>query len=86
MKLTPLHNQLLLLAPSTGGVPEAFLNPSFDPGQHTQMLAKAQKLRGRIYVEDGAIEPHELTPEGRHYIASDEESWPMPATRSRWAI
>jgi hypothetical protein len=65
----------LLLAPSTGGVPEAFSNPSFDPGQHAQMLAKAQKLRGRIYVEDGAIEPHDLTPEGRHYIASDEESW-----------
>jgi hypothetical protein len=39
------------------------------------MLAKAQKLRGRIYVEDGAIEPNELTPDGRHYIASDEESW-----------
>ena len=39
------------------------------------MLAKAQKLRGRIYLEDGAIESSELTPDGRHYIASDEESW-----------
>jgi hypothetical protein len=75
MKLTPLHNRLLLLAPSTDGVPDSFSNPSFDPGRHTHVLAKAQKLRGRIYVEDGAIGPNELTPEGRHYIASDEESW-----------
>jgi hypothetical protein len=75
MKLTPLHSQMLLLAPYTGGVPDSFSNPSFDPGRHTHMLAKAQKLRGRIYVEDGAIGPNELTPEGRHYIQSDEESW-----------
>lgn len=75
MKLTPLHSQLLLLAPSTDGVPDSFSNPSFDPGRHTQMLAKAQKLRGRIYVEDGAIEPNELMPDGRHCLPSDEESW-----------
>jgi hypothetical protein len=75
MKLTPLHSQLLLLAPSASGVPDSFSNPSFDPARHTQMLAKAQKLRGRIYVEDGAIERNELTPDGKHYIASDEESW-----------
>ena len=75
MKLTPLHSRLLLLAPSAGGVPDSFSSPRFDPSRHTQMLAKAQKLRGRIYVEDGAIERHELTPDGKHYLASDEESW-----------
>ena len=26
-------------------------------------------------MEDGAIEPTDLAPDGRHYIASDEESW-----------
>jgi len=75
MKLTPLHSQMLLLAPSAVGVPDSFSNASFDPGRHTHMLAQAQKLRGRIYVEDGAVGPTELTPDGRHYIASDEESW-----------
>jgi hypothetical protein len=75
MKLTPSHRQLLLLAPSTGGVPDSFSNPNCDQGRHAQMLAQAQKLRGRIYLEDGAIEQTELTPDGRHYIASDEESW-----------
>jgi hypothetical protein len=39
------------------------------------MLAQAQNLRGRIYLEDEAIEPTDLTPDGRHYIGSDEESW-----------
>jgi hypothetical protein len=66
---------MLLLAPSTGGVPDSFSNASFDPGRHAQMLAQAQKLRGRIYVEDGAVGSSELTPDGRHYIARDEESW-----------
>src|ERR1700724_2003341 len=39
------------------------------------MLAKVQTLRGRIYMEDAAIEQTDLAPDGRHYIASDEESW-----------
>jgi hypothetical protein len=83
MKLTPLHSQLLLLAPSASGVPDSFSNPSFDAGRHTHMLAKAQKLRGRIYVEDGAIEPNELTPEGKHRIANDQESWHILTLDSR---
>ena len=75
MKLTPLHRQLLLLAPSTGGVPDSFHHATFDPGRHALMLAQAQKLRGRIYASDGAIGKTELTEDGRHSIASDQESW-----------
>ena len=39
------------------------------------MLARAQKLRGRIYVEEGAIDQSELRLDGRHCMSSDEESW-----------
>jgi len=33
-----------------------------------------QKLRGRLYLEDGAIKPEQLT-DGRHRLDIDEESW-----------
>ena len=75
MKLTPLHRQSVLLAPSTGGVPDSFRHPTFDPAGHALMLAQAQKLRGRIYASDGAIGKTELTADGRHSLASDEVSW-----------
>jgi hypothetical protein len=75
MRFTALSRQLLLLAPSTGGVPDSFSNPNADKSRHLELLAQVQKLRGRIYVEDGAIKPTELTRDGRHYIASDEDSW-----------
>lgn len=34
-----------------------------------------QRLRGRIYVEDGALQPAQLTPDGRHILSSDLKSW-----------
>src|SRR5690242_1808240 len=71
MKLTPIHGQFLLLAPK----PQSFFNLNIDPERHAEMLVQAQKLRGRIYVEEGAIAPTELRRDGRHYMASDEESW-----------
>lgn len=75
MRLASRNRKLLLLAPNIGGVPGSFSNPNCDPPEHGRMLAQVQMLRGRIYVEDGAIEPSELAPDGRHRIASDEESW-----------
>lgn len=75
MRLTLPNGQMLLLAPSAGSIPTSFSDPSFDPERHAEMLAQAQKLRGRIYVEDGAIERTELSRDGRHYMTSDEESW-----------
>src|ERR1700694_3401777 len=75
MRRASRDRKLLLLAPDIGSVPGSFSNPNCDPPEHGRMLAQAQTLRGRIYVEDGAIEQNELAPDGRHYIASDEESW-----------
>lgn len=38
-----------------------------------------QRLRGTVYVEDGAIDPHELSAGGRHRIETDEDSWHLLA-------
>jgi hypothetical protein len=34
-----------------------------------------QRLRGRVYVTDGAVPSHSLTPDGRHVSVLDERSW-----------
>jgi predicted GNAT family N-acyltransferase len=67
-------------------MPESFSDPHFDRERHAEMLAQAQKLRGRIYVEEGAIEASELTPDGRHYMAADEESWHILALDSKGKV
>ena len=38
-----------------------------------------QRLRGRLYLQDGAIEPWELSPDNRHQTPADEESWHLLA-------
>ena len=38
-------------------------------------MTKMQRLRGRIYVQDGAIQPSDLTSDGRHVSKIDPEAW-----------
>lgn len=46
-----------------------------DESRHQTLLEGAQRLRGSIYVRDGAIRPEQLTPDGRHVQAVDSRSW-----------
>jgi len=46
-----------------------------DTSRHRRLLAGAQRLRGEIYVRDGAIQPWELSADGRHMQPSDALSW-----------
>jgi hypothetical protein len=46
-----------------------------DDLEHELLLSSVQRLRGDIYLEDGAITPWQLSPEGRHVQAVDESSW-----------
>ena len=45
----------VLLAPSERAVPRRFESVDCDPGRYYDLLAQVQTLRGRIYLEDGAI-------------------------------
>jgi len=64
---------IVLLAPPGHRSP---LNHTIqDPSRHACLLAQTQRLRGRIYLEDGAIKPHQLTPDGRHVQPADAMSW-----------
>jgi len=66
--------QYVLLAPSQGAALQ-FDQASVDPWRHRRLLAEAQRLRGRIYKQDGAIQPSELLADDRHIQAADDGAW-----------
>jgi hypothetical protein len=63
-----------LLAPSQSTVSQ-FNQAVVDPGRHHRLLAEAQRLRGRIYLQDGAIQASELAAGDRHIQAADDQAW-----------
>ena len=64
----------LLLAPSCV-TPRSFANVVADTAGHAARLAEAQRLRGKIAVQEGAIPASELLPDGRHVQPADRQSW-----------
>jgi hypothetical protein len=66
--------RFVLLAPSHGVIPSTFTGVRPDSLRYHDLLSKMQELRGKIYLEDGAIQPSQLD-SGRHRLSSDEESW-----------
>ena len=70
------RNRLLLVAPADGNL-KPFTGKITPSNQlHAGLLADLQRLRGRIYLEDGAISRSDLTEDGRHLSDHhDEESW-----------
>jgi hypothetical protein len=64
----------VLLSPCNAVVPDSFEWIETDPTRHDRLLAQMQRLRGRVYLEDGAIQSSQLT-DGRHRVEADESSW-----------
>ena len=52
-----------------------FRNLESSNSRYARLLAEMQRLRGRIYLNDGAISPSDLLPDGRHALPVDERSW-----------
>jgi hypothetical protein len=46
-----------------------------DNRRYDQLLAEMQRMRGLVYLRDGAIRIDELASDGRHKMAVDERSW-----------
>jgi hypothetical protein len=67
--------EFTLLAPSTTLVPDAFRCVDVNPERHERILTQLQRLRGRVYLHDGAIEPSQLSSDGRHRAEIDDHSW-----------
>jgi len=70
-------NRIVFLAPSVASVLDAFSDATIDSDRHVQLVREVQRFRGEIYLKDGAIQPHQLTLDGRHQTPEDENSWHM---------
>jgi len=80
MSLTPNQNGsaprwMMLLAPTSAGTAFNFGRPRVDALRHEVLLAETQRLRGRVYLEDGAVESWQLSGDGKHVQQVDSESW-----------
>lgn len=66
---------MVLLAPPAAGVPARFKHVDLNPEGRTELLAQMQRLRGSVYLDDGAVERPQLSVDGLHQAPEDERSW-----------
>ena len=67
------RSQIVLLAPQFEDLP--FQNVITDGMRHRRLLSNAQQLRGKTYLKDSAINPWDLSLQGRHIQPADNASW-----------
>lgn len=67
--------RIVLLAPALEAVSNGFQKVECDPDKHRQMLEDVQRLRGSVYLKDGAIREDQLSDRGRHIGPEDDKSW-----------
>lgn len=66
--------KLVLLAPSGSPAVRYFQNVQVRPDLYHGLFAGMQRLRGAVYLEDGAIREQDLV-DGRHFLDIDAGSW-----------
>jgi hypothetical protein len=76
----------ILLAPSLADLIAPFHAVQADRFRHQRLLAEAQRLRARVYLEDGAIAPNQVTRDGRFVHSVDRNSWHLLVLNSRQQV
>jgi hypothetical protein len=71
----PDSSEIAILPPLGSFVPRQFRNVVSNAVAYDSILSHIQRFRGRIYLEDGAIQPGELTADQRHVLPIDQRSW-----------
>ena len=69
--------RIVFVAPSSDCVSDVFQHVEIDNNRHRDLVRDVQRMRGSIYLNDGAIQSHQLTADGRHQTPEDETSWHM---------
>ncbi len=69
-----IDRRLVLLAPRSAYT-APFFNLEHSSERHSALLGEVQRLRGAIYVGDGAVRGDDLSSDGRHETAEDRNSW-----------
>jgi hypothetical protein len=80
------HLRMVLLAPPEAEVPPDFQAVDYNPHRHFELIAEMQRLRGTVYVADGAIQDRQLSRDRRHRQAIDEDSWHLLLVDSSGAV
>lgn len=79
MHLTPSkddkHGELVLLAPRTDQIPTSLTGLSLDAGRHHKLFSGMQRMRGKLYLDEGALTPSQLSSDGRHRLPVDDAAW-----------
>jgi hypothetical protein len=78
--LVSVDQRLVLLAPEGAAIPSSLQNVEFAPGRHREWLDQLQRLRGDLYLRDGALKANQLTGDGRHQTPEDDKSWHLLVT------
>ncbi len=65
----------VLLAPLRWRRQSLFHDVVVDESAYQHLLSAVQRFRGRSYLQDGALRPADLTPDGRHQQPIDPHSW-----------
>jgi hypothetical protein len=78
--------RMILLAPPYAAHAASFDSLEVDPSHYKFFLAEAQRLRGRVYLEDGAICQGELSPDGRLVHPQDARGWHLLLVNSRDSV
>lgn len=53
----------------------SFVNLTYDWSRRQKLLDSMQRFRGAVALEEGAVTPSKLTPDGRHEMPIDNSSW-----------
>jgi hypothetical protein len=72
--VTSSHDRLILLAPDTPSS-GSFRFVENNETLHTRILREMQRLRGSVYLEDGAVTRAQLSCDGLHETVEDNRSW-----------
>ena len=73
---------MILLAPRDACL-KAFSGPiTRSDSAYSRLTRAMQRLRGEVYLKDGAIHHSRLTRSGRHFSAFDDRSWHLLTVRS----
>jgi len=81
-----VDERLILLAPPKKTVPPVFAKVERSLKKHLGRLTEVQRLRGAVYLSEGAIGPNDLTKDGLHRTPEDEKGWHLLITNQEGRV
>ena len=65
--ITSIEQRLVLLAPPQAALPPVFNNVNVNAGRRHQLIRDMQRLRGQIYLRDGALQAQQAATHHRSH-------------------